>query len=68
MSDEREEYVQGPPPGYVPTPADDLRDPEFRRRQQLRGAELAREALAMNGIRKIDGEWVRGEPEEVTPS
>jgi hypothetical protein len=59
--DDREEYVQGPPPGYVPPPAEELQDPEFKKRQSLRGRDLVLDALASNGLRKVDGKWVRDE-------
>lgn len=70
VSDENP-YAIGPPPGYVPPDPDEFRDPEHKRRthQQIRddGAALVREALAANGIRKVDGEWKTDDPTSCAP-
>lgn len=39
-------YAMGPPRGYHPPPADELRDPDIQAETNRRGAALVREVIA----------------------
>lgn len=61
--EDREEWIQGPPRDYDPPSTDELVDPKVRDTIRDRGAAAVLEVLAECGIRKVDGKWVRVEPE-----